>query len=314
MLIFNSWYTAGRSNIYAAEDDGSNFRCLTNRYKLQRYQRLRLSPDHGHLLFYAVPDGEETGRFFFQDFDSDRLTVYKQEPYPFDMRWLTNDRLLCIKKEKLWIADLAKSTLTDLDFGGSCLVIDTAPDGNRLLLKKEPGAAGSIHVGYIDQQQAREIIRGEDYEKSHAIRYASAWSPDGEAIACVGGYGDEVWLVNADGSDPRKFATSDYFWREIRWSPDGRKIAFTRTLDDGGPSAEQAGVFVKDLSSEEERQVLTLGRSDHWRWAADSQSIVHSQVSAAGCLLLRTNIQTGRATELIGREAGLQDIDELVVM
>lgn len=313
MLIFNSWHTAGKSNIFTADDDGSHLRCLTSRYNLQRYQRLRISPHRNRLLFYAHPLRQETGRFFFWEFDGDQLKVYAQERYPYDMRWLANDKLLCIKKGNLWIANLENSELSDLDFSGDYLAMAIAPDGNRLLLKKRPGIGGSIYVGDIAQRQVQEIVRGEDYEKSHAILYPSSWSPDGQTIACIGGHEDEVWLVNADGSNPHKAADTDYFWKEIQWSPDGSKIAFTRGLDGGGPGAERGGIFVQDLQSGEENHVLTLRRAETWRWATDAQSIVHSKGKDDGFALLRINIQTGSINELIGYAAELKDIDELIV-
>jgi Tol biopolymer transport system component len=314
MLIFNSWHTSGKSNIYAAENDGSRFRCLTSHYQLQRCQRLRISPQHSHLLFYAVPYGEETGRFFFWEFGSDRLTEYDRDPYPYDLKWLTNDKLLCIKKDRLWTANLADPSTAELDFGEPYLAIDVAPDGIRLLLKKTTGARGSIYVGDIDQQLAQEIVRGEEYEKSHSICYPSTWSPDGHTIACVGGVEDEVWLVNADGSNPRQVAKSDYFWCEFRWAPDGKKIAFTRSLDGRGPSAELGGVFVKNLQTGEEKQVLTLRRSETWRWAPDGEAIVFAKDRNDHYSLSRINIRTSSVTELIGDTAKLRDIDELIVV
>jgi Tol biopolymer transport system component len=311
MLIFNSWYTGGRSNIYATEDDGSDLRSLTAGYNLQRYQRLRISPDHARLLFLAQPPDEETGRFFFWEFHSHRLKGYDQEPRPYDMRWLTNERLLCIKKEKRWIVNLETAGSESLDFGEEFLVIDVAPDGDRLLMKNAR-EVGSIYVGYIDQREVREVVSAEGYEKSHAIVFPSCWSPNGDRIACVGGYEDEVWVVNADGSNPRKVATTDYFWRTIQWSPDGRTIAFTRSLDEGGPSAELGGVFIVDLLSGEEKQVLEIKRGETWSWGADGKSLVYAKGEDGMFSLNRAEIQNQRTFELIGAGAELKDIAELI--
>jgi hypothetical protein len=113
MLIFISWHTLGKSNIYTADDDGSHLLCLTSRYNLQHYQRLRISPRHNRLMFCARSPHQDSHHFFFWELGDDKLKVYEQEPYPYDMRWLTNDRLLCIKKEKRWIVNLEKNVLSD---------------------------------------------------------------------------------------------------------------------------------------------------------------------------------------------------------
>lgn len=314
MLIFNSWYTEGRSNIYVAENDGSNLHCLTASYNLQRYQRLRISPERSRLLFLAQPPHEEAGRFFVCELESGLLKMYGQEPHPYDMRWLTQDILLCIKKDQLWTVELETAAAKEVDFGEGFLVMDVAPDGDRLLMTKGQGIGGSTYVGSIERRRVEEIVRGVEYEKSHAIVYPEAWSPNGDSIACVGGYEDEVWVVNADGSDPRKVAATDYFWRTIRWSPDGGMIAFTRSQDAGGPDAERGAVFVSDLASGEERQVLELKRGETWTWGAEGKSLICARGEQGVFSLIRVDIRTLHSSELIDVGAGLKDIAELIVV
>jgi Tol biopolymer transport system component len=313
VLIFNSWTSGGRSGIYAAEKDGSGLRCLTSSFNLDRYQCLRPSPDRRRLLFLAQPPGEERARFFLLDLDSLRLESYERQPRPFDMRWLDDKAFLCVRKEQHWIARMDKAALEELPFLEAFLVIDIAQDGNRILLRRLRGSR-SIFVGYIDRGQAVEVVRGEDYEKSHAIVTPSAWSPDGRTIACVGGYEDEVWLVNADGGHPRKLAQGDYFWMSMQWSPTGNHIAYTRTLDSLGPSSERAGVFVTDIAQGHERQVFSVGRGESWCWMPDGFSFIHVMKGAEGVSLVNVGAATGAEETLIGLSAVLTDVAELLVI
>ena len=57
-----------------------------------------------------------------------------------------------------------------------------------------------------------------------------AFSPDGRKIAfskpLVSGGEDYIWVVRADGSNPRRITKKGGLWPS--WSPDGKKIVYTR--------------------------------------------------------------------------------------
>ncbi len=313
MLIFNSWYTAGKANIYAAANNGSGLRCLTSRYKLQSYQRLQLSLDRSRLLFWAQPPGEKTGQFFFGELETGRLLVDKQEPRPVFMHWLTGDQLLCSGKEKHWLTELSNSNTVPLDWAEGYYVQDVAADADRLLLRKGFGIGSNIYVGYIARGEVQEVFHLGDALTDDFILSPLSWSPDGRLIACLGGYEHEYWLINADGSNPHKVADSDYFWHEFQWSPDGGKFAYTRSLDGGGPSSKLGGIFVKSLPDGEEKLVFTVKRGETCRWVSDSQSIIHVNKCEGGISLLQTDVETGASSELISLGQGIKDITELIV-
>lgn len=59
-----------------------------------------------------------------------------------------------------------------------------------------------------------------------------AWSPDGSKIAYVTGIHNQIYVMNADGSNPVDLSNNTlatYSWPT--WSPDGTKIAFMRNYD-----------------------------------------------------------------------------------
>jgi WD40-like Beta Propeller Repeat len=84
-----------------------------------------------------------------------------------------------------------------------------------------------------------------------------AWSPDGTKIAFSAerpGGGWELWIVNADGTNPSKVELeSDVSVREPRWSPDGTRISFTSETEFFSDSA----VFVVDLASGQLDRITT---------------------------------------------------------
>jgi Tol biopolymer transport system component len=67
--------------------------------------------------------------------------------------------------------------------------------------------------------------------KWSALTWRVKWSPDGRLIAFVSD--DHLWMMNADGTQPRKLAEGRVDNRGARsadfaWSPDSRQIAFTQ--------------------------------------------------------------------------------------
>jgi Tol biopolymer transport system component len=61
------------------------------------------------------------------------------------------------------------------------------------------------------------------------IVYDPAWSPVSNEIAFVAteSGNDEIWVINADGSQPRQLTRNTWEWdKSPSWSPDGRQIVF----------------------------------------------------------------------------------------
>ncbi len=93
-------------------------------------------------------------------------------------------------------------------------------------------AFNHVHRGIV------YVIRPDGMGLSVLARIAGAervwgvrWSPDGRLIAFISD--DYLWVMNADGTQPRKIVDNRVDNRGLRradfaWSPDSRKIAFTQ--------------------------------------------------------------------------------------
>jgi Tol biopolymer transport system component len=91
-----------------------------------------------------------------------------------------------------------------------------------------------------------------------------AWFPDGAKLAVGTGAlwgtrGGGIWVMNADGSNPVRVAGVPA--ASLTWSPDGRRIAFTRRYESDNPD-----IWVMDADGSNIRR---LKRTPLWEWNVD---------------------------------------------
>ena len=134
-----------------------------------------------------------------------------------------------------------------------------SPDGKRLVFVRGPRGAGDCY-GVTDNQSepqcAPSIIYVMSVDGSGVTRltypparqidglniqdYSPAWSPDAKRIAFVRGapgVQSSIYVMRADGTGTTRITTDekvgDYYLEDDRpaWSPNGKQIAFSRSLD-----------------------------------------------------------------------------------
>ena len=109
---------------------------------------------------------------------------------------------------------------------GSWMNVDVSPDGRTVAFD----LLGDIYVMPIGGGTPRRVAEGLAFE--HQPRF----SPDGRRIAFVSDRagGDNVWIMNADGSDKRQVTKEDFrLLNQPTWSPDGRFIVAKKHFTTG---------------------------------------------------------------------------------
>lgn len=109
---------------------------------------------------------------------------------------------------------------------GSWMNVDVAPDGRTIALD----LLGDIYTMPVAGGSPTRIAEGLAFE--HQPRF----SPDGRRIAFTSdrGGGDNIWVMNADGSDKRQVTKEDFrLLNQPTWSPDGRFIAAKKHFTTG---------------------------------------------------------------------------------
>ena len=109
---------------------------------------------------------------------------------------------------------------------GSWMNVDVAPDGRTIAFD----LLGDIYTMPIDGGTPTRIAEGLAFE--HQPRF----SPDGKRIAFVSDRagGDNIWLMNRDGSDKRQISKEDFrLLNQPSWSPDGQFLVAKKHFTTG---------------------------------------------------------------------------------
>jgi Tol biopolymer transport system component len=144
-----------------------------------------------------------------------------------------------------------------------------SPDGRKIAFTR--GGNRDIYVMNADGSDELELTHAPN------LQYSPIWSPDGQKIAFLssrGGsgqppdYSAEIYVMNADGSSPRRLAGTSISDSSMAWSPDGRKIAFVSKRDGNDE------VYVMNADGTGQRNLTrNPARDGHPVWSPDGKTI-----------------------------------------
>jgi dipeptidyl aminopeptidase/acylaminoacyl peptidase len=101
------------------------------------------------------------------------------------------------------------------------------------------------------------------------------WSPDGGKIAFRSRHDNgftQVWVMNADGSNPTRLTAESLGSGEAAWSPDGTKIAY---------SADSGDIYVVSAYGTNRTRLTNLGTDSHAAWSPDGTKIAFNRMLTA---------------------------------
>ena len=138
---------------------------------------------------------------------------------------------------------------------------------------------GDIYVCNDNLSAKRNLTKNSGFSDSQP-----RWSPDGSHIVFTrimdrskSQTSDEIFVMNADGTDQQRLTNNNVSDREPCWSPDGKHIAFTSRIS--GISQ----IFVMELSTSALTQLTGIDEDENERgsfapdWSPDGTEIIYEK-------------------------------------
>jgi Tol biopolymer transport system component len=279
----------GNFEIYMMNSDGSQSHNLTNSPGQDYWPDLFMIPSKeiafvsdrsGRSQIYLIPaPGEEIP----EPIDSNALTLLTNNQYEnYFPSWSPDGIKIAYYTHLSWQnwAIVVMNTdgsqpyqLTKSDGDTTCSFGPVwSPDGERIAFNVEPNPIPTCEIKHTGIAVI-DINSGEVNFLTHneANNIVGSWSPDGRQLIFTSDRDgkNEVYVMNADGSDQQRLTELDSNNSMPVYSPDGKFIAFVSNRDGNDE------IYIMDSDGSNLRRITNNPNSD-WQpsWSADSQRIV----------------------------------------
>ncbi|HET9591986.1 MAG TPA: DPP IV N-terminal domain-containing protein, partial [Solirubrobacterales bacterium] len=164
-----------------------------------------------------------------------------------------------------------------------------SPDGSKVVFMRQNLTPGEQDLWTVDANGTNAV----NLTKSPGVYETSAeFSPDGTKIvyistppdSCCGTHNNDIWVMDADGSNPAPLTTTDYPTQNIApsWSPNGLEIAYSVTET---PGAADNGIHVMNANGTNQHRLLPEGSpvsTNVLAWSPDGAKIAYEGGNAEG--------------------------------
>jgi Tol biopolymer transport system component len=187
------------------------------------------------------------------------------------------------------------------DFGTDDTAPAVSPDGRTIAFVHQlEEAAPTIATIKIDGGVVTWLL-----DPDFFVTDGPTWSPDGTkiAFAATHGEGQRIYVMGADGSDPRPITPEDVYWPDgPSWSPDGTKIAFAAGPISGEdePSVWDIYTISPDGSDLTNVTRTPVPSSDEGgpTWSPDGEQIAFARNASDGSSIVIRRLSDGVETQV----------------
>ncbi len=183
-----------------------------------------------------------------------------------------------------------------IDSGGVDVAGAFSPDGSRIAFVSSRDGGLDVYVANADGTDTQRLTTTEDANED-----GPTWTPDGAQIVYVSqprarGQRAQIWIMNADGSNPRQLTSGDATNFEPAVSPDGGTIAFTSTRD------ANYEIYLMDMDGTDQRNVTqSAPKETHAAWFPSRQlAYIREQTSGStvAAQVIRHDLTAGTASPI----------------
>jgi eukaryotic-like serine/threonine-protein kinase len=230
---------------------------------------LAWAPD-GRIVFYSKARGPDDIWIMNNDgSDPKPLTIDAGTNY--DLKVTPDGRYIVFSSERggppnIWRMDLDGGNPKQLSSGRGEYGVSVTPDSQWVLFDSTASGTQAIWKVSIDGGEPTPLIT--------RFTENSEISPDGKSIVCLfRENANAQWryaVFSIDGGDPIKVFDLPAERGDVRWTPDGRGLGFTRTTDG------VANIWTRPLDGGPDKQITNFKTDQifNFKWSPDGRSLV----------------------------------------
>jgi dipeptidyl aminopeptidase/acylaminoacyl peptidase len=250
-------------------------------YRLRDVGAARISPD-GAWIAYTVttPDSakdKSDSDVWMVSWDGTRTLRMTASPEPeSNPRFSPDNRYLSFvsgryesKGGQLWLLDRAGGEAVRLtELKGGVNEYEWSPDGTQIALISHDPDPEESKPDSLKSKNPKPIVIDRFAFKRDVVGYLDRTR-------------DHVWLVDVQSRKATQITSGDFDDASVRWSPDGKQLAFVSERDGDADRHNNSNIYVIDAKSGSTPRVLTAwpGPDTGPVWSPDGSSIAYLQGS-----------------------------------